>query len=546
MTLRGEQLLPFFGLAYAIWTIASAPQWTVDDAYILFRYAENWVATGIPAWNPGQPPVEGYTGTLYLALLAAAHAIGFPLEPTAKEIGIFAYTLTGFLVWLILRQLGIRPLVQGLACLLYFSAAFLFPHALSGLETTVFVALLTLAVYLSLRAVDCQRLHTSIVTYLAFALLAIARPEGMLFAIALLCGLLLTPQRADSMLHQLRRLGIRIALFFGFPVAAVTLWRWSVYGDLLPNTYFAKVSVFGFSAGLSFLEFALQYWAALAVLVLVVAVPEWEQWTEALRRRYQRFTPILIALGVAALITLAEYSRSTLQMNYAHRFWAMLYPVGLSLTAFGVEQGLRTLETTALQRPLRFRRIQQIGLGLVVLQLLVHIGLWRWQERKFLQDYQQLLQEEHARAAQLLQQLVPPGVWIVVYPDAGLIPYQTKLPTIDGGRLNDRFLARHQWRGVPGDSIILNYIFAHTPAAFVFKSGRDDRLLLNAEATAIVSDPRFDPYVLVASFRTQARRFAGRYFLLLYLHRSLVPSMATTPSTSPVTTSGEGGKDVQP
>lgn len=539
-------LLLVGALAYAAFTLASAPWWTVDDAYILFRYAQHWVTTGIPTWNPGEPAVEGYTGTLYLALLAAASALGVPLEATAKAIGLLSYALTGLLVWFLLHQLGVRPLLRAWGSISYFSAAFLFPHALSGIETMLFTALLTAAVWLSLRTVATEVSPTTVgVTHGTLAAVALTRPEGTLFALCLLLAVHRTPPKDTADREELRGAvgpwqrvwswltsrGWAI-LLFALPLIGVTLWRWSLYGELVPNTYFAKrAEEFGLGALLSLLEFALHSWAVPGVLLLLFSLPEWERWTTLLRSHYRRFLPVLLALCAAAAVIVVEYSRSTLQMNYSHRFWIMLYPLGLCVAAAGIEHGLRALEATREHHPLRFRRIRQAGVWLTLLQLAVHVGLWRWEERKFLRDYRQLLQEEHAVAAELLRGLLPQDAWIVVYPDAGLIPYRTGLPTIDGGRLNDRFLARHHWSGTPRDSAILSYFFARNPAAFIFKSRRDDRLVLNGEAAALSADPRFQPYRLVATFRTHARRFADSYFLLLYVHERVL-TVRETPSVT--------------
>lgn len=548
-------LLLVLAIGYAALTLWTAPAWTVDDAYILFRYARHWVTTGIPVWNPGEPPVEGYTGTLYLALLAAGYSIGLPLEGLAKAIGIAAYGLTGLTLWLLLRDLQLEALVRAWALVLYCTAAFLFTHALSGLETTLFCALLMASVWLCTRGVSIGwTWYRLAAAFAALALLSLVRPEGMLFAAALVAALCLRiPKRQYG--YHLRQLPAWIQLRPppGFwlsltallvVLAAVTAWRWHVYGELLPNTYVAKrADGFGLSAILSFLEFGLQYWAIPTLIVLLTGIAEWEEWQRLLRLHGRALAPIAGALAIATLVMLVEYSRSTLQMNYSHRFWAMLYPLGLAAAAVGSHYALRAVGATAAVRPLRYRRLRHLVCALLLLQCAVHGGLWRWQERKFVRDYQQLLQEEHAVAAELLLRLLPPQALIMVYPDAGLIPYRTGFPTLDGGRLNDRFLARHRWSGTPRDSVILNYIFARRPAAFVFKSRRDDRLRLNPEAEAIVDDPRFAPYVLVATLRTRAKRFAESYFLLVYVHRDFAQSTAQlSPTRTWVTTAAPNSR----
>ncbi|GBD07533.1 hypothetical protein HRbin21_01362 [bacterium HR21] len=532
-------------IAYALFTLWQAPGWTVDDAYILFRYARTWLATGIPTWNPGEPPVEGYTGTLYLALLTAGHALGIPLPTLAKLVGIASYGAAGIFMLLLLQELRVRPLVRAGTAALYFSAAFLFPHALSGLETMVWVALLSASVWLTVRLLQSERVRfgAASATFGIFLATALVRPEGVLFALSLTLALILRPTGSKILgirFHLPRTLLLSGTGVFLVPFLGVNLWRWHLYGELLPNTYFAKqASGLGWAALLSFLEFALQYWAVALLIALLAGIGEWERWTELLQERYGKLFLLGLLLAGSTAVLLLEYSRSTLQMNYAHRFWAMLYPLGLCLAAAAAEQGFRALEATSGEHPLRLRRVRQLAIGLLILQLAVHGGLWRWGERKFLRDYQHLLRDEHAAAAAFLRRHLPPDSWIVVYPDAGLIPFLTGFRTLDGGRLNDRFLARHHWSGTPRDSLIVSYIFARSPAAFVFKSRREDRLLLNAEAQALVQDARFRPYVLAASFRTRARRFAENYFLLVYVHRRFLPQGGNTPERAPGATAGE-------
>jgi hypothetical protein len=47
-----------------------APKWTVDDAYITYRYAQNLARHGELNWNVGQDPVEGYTGVAWPVILS--------------------------------------------------------------------------------------------------------------------------------------------------------------------------------------------------------------------------------------------------------------------------------------------------------------------------------------------------------------------------------------------------------------------------------------------------------------------------------------------
>ena len=257
----------------------------------------------------------------------------------------------------------------------------------------------------------------------------------------------------------------------------------------------------------------------------MLALPEWEE-SRAQLHRFRPLLPIGVALSVGMGIVLLSYSRSELTMNYAHRFWVPFYPLGLLGAALLAEIGRRTVRPEA--RPQRARAVYAVVLLLIGMQCAVQVALWRWEERKFLRDYEQLLQEEHAAAAELLRRLLPSDAWIVVYPDAGLIPYRTGLRTIDFGRLTDAFLARHRWGGSARDTLILAYVFRHSPAAFVFKSRCRDRVCLTAEADALRSDPRFAQYELAHVFDTRARAHAHSYFLHVYVHRRFLPQVPSS------------------
>ncbi|MFQ5945318.1 MAG: hypothetical protein ACE5NC_03625, partial [Anaerolineae bacterium] len=54
----------------------------VDDAYISFRYARNWVEGEGLVFNPGER-VEGYTNFLWTVALAPAIALGLPVGPVS-------------------------------------------------------------------------------------------------------------------------------------------------------------------------------------------------------------------------------------------------------------------------------------------------------------------------------------------------------------------------------------------------------------------------------------------------------------------------------
>ncbi|MCA9572881.1 MAG: hypothetical protein KC656_33820 [Myxococcales bacterium] len=73
--------------------------WTLDDAYISFRYAENLARGEGLVYNPGEW-VEGYTTFLWVLLLGVGNALGADTRTLAKVLGVgFALATLGLVAF---------------------------------------------------------------------------------------------------------------------------------------------------------------------------------------------------------------------------------------------------------------------------------------------------------------------------------------------------------------------------------------------------------------------------------------------------------------
>lgn len=61
--------------------------WKLDDAYITFSYARNWVEGHGIVFNVGER-VEGYTCFLWVALSALGLLLGAPIEAWSTILGV--------------------------------------------------------------------------------------------------------------------------------------------------------------------------------------------------------------------------------------------------------------------------------------------------------------------------------------------------------------------------------------------------------------------------------------------------------------------------
>ena len=214
----------------------------IDDAYISLRYAEFLVDGQGLVWNPGER-VEGYTNLLWVLFGALFLRLGFDPVAGLQMVSLVATAAT---LWVVAR-LATRD--QGVsesselkgawlpAIVLLLSAESLGYYATSTMETTLFMALLTSGVWVGLEESRQGRRFGSVGL---FILLTWTRPEGLLlFAVIQLLGVY--SERRVRGTSGLRRRLIDSGAYF-LAIGSWVLWRWFYYGELLPNTFHAKVT----------------------------------------------------------------------------------------------------------------------------------------------------------------------------------------------------------------------------------------------------------------------------------------------------------------
>ncbi|MDA8137909.1 MAG: hypothetical protein M0036_04575 [Desulfobacteraceae bacterium] len=224
-----------------VFLIALMPiiSFTVDDAYINFRYSENLVAGHGLVYNPGER-VEGYTNFLWVILLAPFSLLPIPIEAIAKTLGILFSMLTLVYVWKLSNRIGslkkfaylnqIAPIaiILSITFDLYTSA---------GLETPLFSFFVVLSVYL----VFCEEQRGNYFLSSIFLLLsALTRPEGVLI-FCITCGYIVirtfSIQKKSILLNKNLLLWISI---FVLPGLIYFVLRYLYFRQLLPNTFSAK------------------------------------------------------------------------------------------------------------------------------------------------------------------------------------------------------------------------------------------------------------------------------------------------------------------
>jgi arabinofuranosyltransferase len=492
--------------------LARAPRWTVDDAWIVVRYAEHWVRHGELAFNLGEAPVEGFTSPVMLAV--ASLAVLFGGDPMSAMIVLGTASVPVALAALVAlaRAIGAPPGAAGVVALSFACAPAHVEHATSGLETEVFVAA-TLVVFATLaRALRRSDVELSGVA-VAGSFCALVRPEGIVVALgAASIGAVAAARGGRSLRSIASTLG---GLLVG-PLLTLLVARRTYFGGWLPNTYYAKIAannaVFLLDAGrlvrASLLPVALCAVAAIALRRVVAdrsdALPTRAGESSGASRA--RVAIVGLALGVF-VAELAVYSRSDLLMNFGKRFAMHALPSAAACALVLVASSLEALAQLRQSARDVARSLQLIGCAAL-------LATWPRQadERvssfERMSSYDDTMRTRYVPLAELLRDSFSPTAVLAVYPDAGIVPYVSRMKTVDFGRLNDAELAR----GPRDPRFVVDTFFRRAPDALLISIEADGQAW-EPLGQAILDAPEFaSSYRLVRDIGRPGRPHVRLYF----------------------------------
>lgn len=420
------------------------PSWISDDAFISFRYAQNLVRGHGLVYNIGER-VEGYTNFLWTVLAALVLALGRDPVFWSYVAGvILALGILLLTYWLARRLL--EPAWALLAALIVATSQSLLVYTArgAGLETGLFtlLALSSSAWYLS--GTSTHRSTVTEAAGLGFAVTTLTRPEGILLMGLTLGHILMSGLQPattyDSLWTTHGRIRISIhphmlirhlAFILGaYMVVFVPyfLWRISYYGELLPNTFYAKTGG-GVEQALRGMKYTSKFVLAFGgPLLLLIFVPLFRQGWAALKG-WQGYLLLLVG----------TYSGYIILVGGDHfpgeRFFVPLVP----WCALLMTSGLATVYASCQQHP-ALRQLAPVGLTLFLLLYPPYAlqrsvtfdtvlsgndeSVWIWRELGW------WLQEHTAPDAS------------VAALGAGAIAYYSDRTTIDLLGLNERHIAR--------------------------------------------------------------------------------------------------------
>ncbi len=297
------------GIALALGAIlwsgfARATGIVLEDALITYRFAENLALGRGFAFNPGDP-VLGTTTPLYTLLLAGlAKVFGVAQIPSFARIVLLVCALgaTVFTALALLR-LGVGKAGALAAAFLLVLHPDLLWSTAGGMET----ALVLLLMAGSLWAVATRRV---VPASLGAALLVLARPDGIVWAVLVLAVLVADRKRAV----------VPGFLVFGVIVLAWIATAIALFGSAVPQTVVAKATVVGEGS-------LLHLFTPVAIRVYATYFAGWMPFPPG-----AGFSPFefalglgLAVLGVHALVTASRHPGRLLLAVFPFTFAAAYY-----------------------------------------------------------------------------------------------------------------------------------------------------------------------------------------------------------------------------
>ena len=385
--------------------------WGADDAYISYRYAENLNAGHGLVFNPGER-VEGYSNLLFVALSALLlRAVGADwIYPAVSAVNLLLLTFgAGWFYRHCAGPLGVKH--PAVAAWLLALCPGLWLWAASGMET-ILVVVLQMALWIQVERLEAAAGRRAFVGLAGIlSLLVLVRADGFGWVAVTVVYLLI---------HRRFRLAARTLLAVAPTLGLLFAWRAVYYGELLPNTYAAKVSEplwqrLQHGAGQLYdLAFAGGLLPYLLVLFFTAGVtllaPAGGRWSDRLRLPWPCFFGVSLAL----------YWVYVGGDPYEERFLLVLFPLGIVVF-------LRS-----------FAELEPAKLAFLAALLLLLQTRVLFDDPRF--DYTGEKYDCWVTLGRFLGE--QPGDPLLAVDAAGKIPFFSGLRTLDMRGLTDRHIAR--------------------------------------------------------------------------------------------------------
>jgi len=205
--------------------------YTADDSFITFRYAENIALGKGFVYNEGER-VLGTTTPLYTLLLALFVKFGLPIVWVARIINIGADCLTGTLIFLLLRKFKLG--VSIFAALFYVLFPRVIVWSVSGMETSLYVLFIVASLYSYYK-------ENFNLTFVFLGLTFLTRVDGIILGLAIFIDFVFRYKKFPTKI-VLGSLGVVLPwlvfslAYFGSPIPNSVAGKKALYGGTMYET----------------------------------------------------------------------------------------------------------------------------------------------------------------------------------------------------------------------------------------------------------------------------------------------------------------------
>jgi len=315
-----------------------------DMAHVAFRIGRNFAQRGELSWGEGVLGIESYPSLSWIALCALAERLYWPVHRVCQGLGM----VSALLCVLTLAQFSPGRLAGVIAPLLFVVSGAVAASALNGMETASLALLVTFS-FLAYERGWRAALGVSL------GLVAITRPQGLVFALALLAIELVRRTRERSRNSAPERAALWISLFVPIAAAgAMVLVRWQATGvwgsgwlaqllELRPKVLreggYYLLEFLTTSGSAALFVFPLWYWlrgslSGVGIRACVLTVV----WAAAIALGGGGFLPYSEALApIVAVLLVAVQEAMQVALDSKRRAWPkvtwLLFVVGLGASA---------------------------------------------------------------------------------------------------------------------------------------------------------------------------------------------------------------------
>lgn len=445
MNTRTINKILIFGLAVGVfvsfWIFS---RFTVDDAFISWRYGKNFIDFGIWNYSPALLDMtQAYTNPIFAFLSIVPNYFDIDVVLFFKIISLLNVVI--FIAYMINKSKKTKTII------LFFILPAAIIHLFSGLETFLFVSLLV-ALFINLYENNFK--SSIFITIILF----LTRPETWLFLVFIPFYFLTKDIEIDFSNKKIffQKLFVRkiiayrnffISLFFlSASLSIYFLLHKLHFGHALPNTFYIK-------SGATFNP-ALFKWLAIVALPSIAIL---------MSKKYQ----LVVIFSLFFLALILSYSTSDLKMNYAERFafhiFAPLFFILVFLSSKINEpiyyiSKIKNGQIFFTFKPDYYLNI--IAIGFLALFFLKSTNI----ETVQIADYYPRAIDSHAELGKKLNEIKTRyGINSFSFGDAGMAAYHSKLLALDNIGLGSSMVAHT--KGV--DNKILN---SYNPDILIFHS----------------------------------------------------------------------------